>query len=107
MRRLYLKIYITIIASLVLVVAIAGGVWRFGAGGPPGMQALEIAGELTSGALAPIGAPPAAQQQALGELSQRLHTDLALFDARGFRIAAAGRPLPPPPPDGEGGWMVG
>ena len=29
MRRLYLKIYLTIIASLVLVVLVAGAVWRW------------------------------------------------------------------------------
>lgn len=46
MRRLYLKIYLTVIAVLVLVLIIAGGIWRFSAGGPPGSQAFEIAGEL-------------------------------------------------------------
>ncbi len=107
MRRLYLKIYLTIIASLVLVLVIAGGVWRFGGGGPPAQQAFEMAGELASGALAPPQAPQAVQQQAIAELARRLNTDLALFDERGVRIAAAGRPLPPPPPGGEGGWMVG
>ena len=106
MRRLYLKIYLTIIASLVLVVVIAGGIWRLGSGGPPARQAFEMAGELASGALAPASAPQNVQQQALAELARRLNTDLALFDESGARIAAAGRPLPPPPRDGDGGWMM-
>ena len=53
MRRLYLKIYLTILASLLLVVLVAGGVWRFGGGGPPGAQVFEVAGEIASLALPP------------------------------------------------------
>ena len=30
MKRLYQKIYLTIIASLLLVVLVAGGIWRLG-----------------------------------------------------------------------------
>src|SRR5215212_7637849 len=56
MRRLYQKIYLTIIASLLLVVLVAGGVWRWG-GGPPGPQVFEMAGELASMALPPADAP--------------------------------------------------
>src|SRR5262245_46995553 len=107
MRRLYLKIYLTVVAVLVLLVLIAGGVWRFGAAGPPGMQAFEIAGELTSGALPGAGEPQAVQQQALSDLAQRLKTDLALHASSGALIARAGRALPPPPPDGEGAWLHG
>ena len=57
MRRLYHRIYLTMIASLVLVVAITGGIWRFSAGGPPGMQVFEMAGELASGSLPAAGEP--------------------------------------------------
>jgi two-component system, OmpR family, sensor histidine kinase RstB len=107
MRRLYLKIYLTVIAVLVLVVIIAGGIWRFGASGPPGSQAFEIAGELASGSLPAASAPQSVQQQAVTELAQRLKTDLALYTETGAPIARAGRPLPPPPPDGEGAWIYG
>ena len=58
MRRLYQKIYLTIIASLLLVVLVAGGVWRWG-GGPPGPQVFEMAGELASMALPAADAPRA------------------------------------------------
>ena len=40
-------------------------------------------------------------------MAQRLGTDLALFSEHGVRIAAAGRPLPPPPRDGGGAWLFG
>ena len=103
MRRLYQKIYLTIIASLVLVVLIAGAIWRFGGGGTPGPHAFEMAGELASGSLPPASEPQDVQQRALTDLAQRLKTDLALFTERGAPIARAGRPLPPPPPDGDGG----
>ncbi len=106
MRRLYQKIYLTIIASLLLVVLVAGGVWRWG-GGPPGPQVFEMAGELASMALPPSAAPQSEQQRAVEQLAQRFRTDLALFTERGVPIAGAGRPLPPPPPRGEGGWAYG
>ena len=44
MRRLYQKIYLTIVASLVLVVLVSGGVWRFGSEFSPARQAFEIVG---------------------------------------------------------------
>jgi signal transduction histidine kinase len=106
MRRLYQKIYLTIIASLLLVVLVAGGVWRWG-GGPPGPQVFEMAGELASMALPAASAPRSEQQRAVEQLAQRFRTDMALFAEDGGRIAAAGRPLPPPPPRGEGGWAYG
>ena len=46
MRRLYLQVYLTIVASLVLVVLAAGLVWHFISGVPPFNQAFEVAGEV-------------------------------------------------------------
>ena len=107
MRRLYQKIYLTIIASLLLVVLVAGGVWRWGSGDPAGPQVFEMAGELAGMALPPASAPRSEQQRAVEQLAERFHTDLALFTASGERIAAAGRPLPRPPRGGDGGWSIG
>ncbi|MBX9841170.1 MAG: HAMP domain-containing histidine kinase [Xanthobacteraceae bacterium] len=107
MRRLYLKIYLTIIASLVLVVVVAAGVWRWGAGGPPGAQVIEAAGEIVSLALPPSHAPQFEQQRALDDLARRFRIDLALFTRDGQPIAAAGQPLPPPPADADGDWIRG
>jgi signal transduction histidine kinase len=107
MRRLYQKIYLTIVASLVLVVLVAGTLWQFGRGQAPMRQAFEMAGELASGALPSLSASRPAQQQAIEELARRLGTDVALFSEHGVRIAAAGRLLPPPPRDGGGAWLFG
>jgi two-component system, OmpR family, sensor histidine kinase RstB len=108
MKRLYQKIYLTIIASLLLVVLVAGAVWRLGADRMPVAQAFEMAGELAAAALPAADASPAAQQQAIERLAQRLRIDLALFDSSLGRIAASGRPLPPPSGEFEsGGWLHG
>jgi two-component system, OmpR family, sensor histidine kinase RstB len=53
MRRLYQKIYLTIVASLVLVVLVAGGVWRFGSEFSPARQAFEIVGAVAAAVLPP------------------------------------------------------
>jgi len=108
MKRLYQKIYLTIIASLLLVVLVAGAVWRLGADRMPVAQAFEMAGELAAAALPAADAAPAAQQQAIERLAQRLRIDLALFDSSLREIAASGRPLPPPSGGFEsGGWLHG
>src|SRR5215472_12844115 len=65
MRRLYLQVYLTIVASLVLVVLTAGLLWHFFAGFGPFGQQFEVAGEviaeLVPAANAPA-APPASQR---------------------------------------------
>jgi signal transduction histidine kinase len=106
MKRLYQKIYLTIVATLVLVVLIAGAVWRFGAEYSPATQAFEMAGDLAAAALPPASAPPAEQRDAVTRLALRLGTDLALYDRELALIANAGRPLPAPSRDGAG-WVRG
>jgi signal transduction histidine kinase len=107
MRRLYQKIYLTIIAALLLVVVIAGALWRLSSATSPFAQALEMAGELAGASLPSVDAPQAVQQQALDRLAKRVNADLALFDSDLRPIAFTGRPLPPPSQVGEGGWIHG
>jgi two-component system, OmpR family, sensor histidine kinase RstB len=96
MRRLYQKIYLTIIATLIVVVAAAGAMWRLGADYTPAAQGFEMVGELVEAALPPADAPRAAQEQAINQLARRFDTDLALFDDSLNVIVAAGRPVRPP-----------
>src|SRR6266851_3131362 len=106
MRRLYLQVYLTIVASLVLVVLTAGLLWHFVAGIPPFGQPFEIARELIAELIPPPDAPREVQQQAIDRLAQRLGGDLALFGADRQPLAAAGRPLPAPSQRGRaGGWL--
>ena len=108
MKRLYQKIYLTIIASLLLVVLVAGAVWRLGGDRMPVAQAFEMAGELAAAALPRADAPADAQQAAIERLARRLRIDLALFDSTLRPIAEFGLPLPPPPGRFQsGGWLMG
>jgi signal transduction histidine kinase len=108
MKRLYHQLYLTIIASLVLVVLCAGALWRFAPSETPADQAFEMAGELFAGQLPPAGAGLIAQQQAIERLHRRMGVDLALFDGDRRTLAAAGQPVPPPREGREaGGWLHG
>ena len=106
MRRLFHKVYLTIIVSLVMVVAVAGAIrlagWDIS---PPGL-AFEMAGELLAADLPPADAPRSVQQQAITQLAQRLRIDLSLYDANSALVARAGAALPPPNRN-RGGLLVG
>jgi signal transduction histidine kinase len=105
MRRLYLQIYLTIVASLFLVVLTAGVVWHLSAGVLPFEQPFEVAGGVLAELVPPANAPSALQQQAIDRLAQRLDADLALFGQSDVPVAAAGRPLPLPIRTHAGGWL--
>ena len=108
MRRLYQKIYLAVIASLVLVVLVAGAAWRFGAEFSPANQAFEIVGGVAAAVLPPASAPRALQAQEIMRIAEQLGTDIALFDRTFELIAEAGRPLPPPRRNrAGGGWVYG
>jgi signal transduction histidine kinase len=105
MRRLYLQVYFTIVASLFLVVVTAGAVWHFTAGVLPFEQPFEAAGEVIAELVPPPNAPDAVQQQAINRLARRLGADLALFGRTNDPLAAAGLPLPPPDRSRTGSWQ--
>jgi len=106
MRRLYQKIYLTIIASLVVVVLVAGAFWRFGAETSPAVLSFEMAGEFAAAALPQ--APRGALQSAIVRLAERLDADIAVLDRDLAPIAMAGRPLPPLPRHADmAGWRHG
>jgi signal transduction histidine kinase len=108
MKRLYHQVYLTVIASLLMVVLAAGALWRFAPNDSPADQAFEIAGELLAAHVAPVHAEQQAQQQAIERLHTRFGIDLALFDSRRRPLAAAGNRVPTPPARREGGgWIYG
>jgi signal transduction histidine kinase len=107
MRRLYHKIYLVFLASLIAVVVISGLSWRIGQANFAHSEVLDFAGDLAMTALAPADAPLRAQQQAVERLGRRLRADIALFDQDRTPVAAVGRPLPPPRSGGESGWLNG
>jgi len=106
MRRLYLQVYLTIVASLLLVVLTGGFVWHLVAGMPPFNQPFVVAGEVIGELVPPVSASVQEQQHVIDRLAARLEADLALFGANGEPIAAAGRPLPAPKRNAKsGGWL--
>jgi signal transduction histidine kinase len=107
MKRLYLQFYLTIVASLILVVVTAAVSFRLVAEMTPAEHAFEMVGEIAAAAIPPADAPRDAQQQAIERLSARLHVDLALFDVDRAPLATAGRPLPAPSRFNRGGWHYG
>jgi hypothetical protein len=96
MHRLYRQIYLTIIASLMLVVLFGGLMWRFAPHPSPGQEGLELIGEIIAPVLPPADADDATQQRTLDRIHVRLKVDLALFDGNRRLVAAAGSRLPTP-----------
>jgi signal transduction histidine kinase len=103
MRRLYQKIYLVFLASLVAVVVLSGVAWRISQANAPHSEALELAGELAGAVLPPPDAPPQMLQRALERLGGRSGIDIALFDKNRALVVKVGKPLPPPTAVGESG----
>lgn len=101
MRRLYLRIYFAVLASLAAFAFAAGLLWHL-LGEPRGQDQpwATVAGNI----LPPQSAPSAEQQAALERVARDLPFDLALFTADGGRIAAVGGTLGAPE---RRGWQGG
>ncbi len=106
MPKLYLRIYLAVLASLAAFALASGFLWRqLGDAGPAG-HAFEVAGTLAQNVLPPAGAPPSEQQAALDKLAANLRADVALFAADRTRLAAVGDSLPAPDTGRDrGGWL--
>lgn len=104
MRRLYLRIYLAVLASLVAFALVAGAVWRQLGDGRG--YAFEVAGVLAQNVLPAADAPPPEQQAALERLAANLRADIALFAADRTPLATVGTLLPAPDPTrARGGWL--
>jgi len=109
MHKLYLRIYLAVLASLLVFAFAAGFLWRELV--EPGLArpVYEALAGLGQNALPPADAPRAAQQAALERLAAELHADVALFDADRRPIAFVGRPLRRAGPGielADGRWLV-
>jgi signal transduction histidine kinase len=98
MRRLYLRIYFAILASLAVFALAAGVLWRTVA--HPGGE--EVAAVIARNVLPPAAASSAEQQAALERLARDVRVDLALFARDGTPLAAVGEALPAPE---RAGWQ--
>lgn len=111
LNRLSTQIYLTIIITLVIVVIVAGSLWRFTGGERQFRHAVEVAGELLATGLPDANAPVDEQRDGAIDLAKRLRLDLALYSASGDKIAEFGRRLPQRPPRDrhrrDGGFLRG
>src|SRR5260221_4402229 len=96
MRRLYLQVYLTIVASLVLVVLTAGLLWHFFAGFGPFGQQFVVAGEVIARLVPPPKAPAAAQQQAIDRPAEGAGAGLGPVRRPHQPLAPFRPPLSPP-----------
>lgn len=101
MSRLYLRIYLAVIASLAVFALAAGLLWRNLSERPP---QFEFAATLAQNALPPISASKSEQQAALERLVVNLRGEATLFAADGGVIASVGAPLTMPE---RAGWARG
>jgi signal transduction histidine kinase len=104
MRRLYLRIYLAVVASLAVFALAAGFLWRQFADTGVVRPTAEIAAGLAQGALPPAQAPLAAQQAALERLGALLGTNVTLFGPDRTALAWVGDPQPPPARQ-DSGWI--
>lgn len=92
MRRLYVKIYLTLLGSLALVAVATAVLFHLGQDeedrGWSGRRDAFIA------AMLPVDAPAGEQRLVLERLSRAFDADITLFDGDGDVVASAGEPLP-------------
>jgi len=101
MRRLYLRIYVAVLASLAVFALAAGVLWHTLAD-PHGGD--EIAALVARNLLPPPAASAAEQQAALERLARDVRADMALFSQDGSLLASVGRALSAPE---RAGWQRG
>ena len=99
MKRLYQQIYLTIIASLIMVVLVLGILWQFGARDRFDRDIFEAAENLAALSLPAADAPDLEQQRAIRRLSEALGVDMRLFSAELKPIAGWGEVLAAPDAD--------
>ena len=96
-RRLYLQIYFTIVASLVIVVVMSGLLWSGFGRDHLNREVFDITGRLAYLSLPADDAPEAVQRQAVERLGRELGIDISLFDRHWRLIASSGEASPPSP----------
>ncbi len=95
-RRLYLQIYLTVIASLVVIVVLAGLFWSLFGRETINRDVFDVAGRLAYLSLPAADAPVGMQQAAVERLGRELNVDITLFDRQRRLIAHNGVASRPP-----------
>lgn len=94
-RRLFWRIYLTLLASLVALTVLGGALWRT-VGDPPPRPEREFAARLLAASLPPVAAPETEQAAAVRRIAEATGGDLALYAPDGRLLAATSAELPHP-----------
>jgi len=91
-RRLFWKIYLTLLASLVAVAVLMGALWSLvGESGRPRWGAFHL--EVDERLIPEHDSPPGAIAAAMKRLGDEMEADISVYDGQGFLVAAQGRPI--------------
>ena len=93
MRRLYFRIYLAVLASLIVFALAAGLLWRTLSESGGAWQGGEMVAQFAQNILPPASTDKAAQQAALEKIGAGLAVDVSLFAADRSLLAAVGTPL--------------
>ena len=105
-NRLYIRIYIAVLASVALVSVLFALIWHWSIEAAQTRTQMDALAEMAAETLPPASASPDEQQAALRHWRPRTHPALALYTADGRLIGATGNPLPPPDLSQTGsGWL--
>ena len=107
-RRLYLQIYFTIVASLVMVVVLSAVLWTVFGRDHFNQEVFDITTRLAQLSLPAADAPIEAQRVAVMRLGRELEINISLYDRQRELIAANGRVSPLPAKHASrSGWHRG
>ena len=91
-RRLFWKVYLTLLASLVAVAVLMGAFWALvGESGRPRLGALHL--EVDERLIPERDSPPGAVAAAMKRLGEEMDADISVYDAQGSLVAAEGAPV--------------
>jgi signal transduction histidine kinase len=106
MRRLYLQVYLAFLGIVLLLGLVVSLLWWVGAPRWPHPDLLDGVARLVADALPSADRPQADLQAKVAELARRFRADVTVRGPDGALLAAAGAPLPAPPPRLAGsGWF--
>jgi signal transduction histidine kinase len=106
LRKLYFQIYLGVVASLAMLVLLAGLFWHFEGGKSPANQVFETVRDVIVMALPPTDAEPAKQQEVLEKLARPSLPRISLYSSAGRLLAHVGPVLAEPELESnENGWV--
>jgi len=104
MNRLYFRIYLAVLASLVVFALAAGLLWRTLGESGTMWQGSELVGQFAQNILPPASTERIGQQAALEKIGAGLHADVSLFASDRSLLASLGAPLSVPAENSEEPW---